>query len=256
MNFQLPFMPEQASAGASEVDNLTLFLVGMGTFFTVLIALMVIVFAVKYRRRADNQVGSNFENSAFLEITWTDIPLLIALFSFGWGVKVFFRLYRPPANAVEYQVTGKQWMWKVQHPTGQREINELHVPVGQPTRLVITSEDVIHSFFVPAFRAKADVLPGRQSNVWFTPTKVGRYHIFCAEFCGTEHSGMIGWVTVQTQEEYQAWLAAAPAPKAPSADGGLLFAQYAFMRSPAAFRCAADHPRLPEVVDESVAVAT
>ena len=227
MNFQLPFMPEQASAGASEVDNLTLFLVGMGTFFTVLIALMVIVFAVRYRRKADNQVGSNFENSAFLEITWTVIPLLIALFSFGWGVKVFFRLYRPPANAIEYQVTGKQWMWKIQHPTGQREINELHVPVGQPTRLVMTSEDVIHSFFVPAFRAKADVLPGRQSSIWFTPTKVGRYHLFCTEFCGTEHSGMIGWVTVQTQEEYQAWLAAAPAPKAPSADGGRLFAQYA-----------------------------
>ncbi len=227
MNFQLPFMPEQASAGASEVDNLTLFLVGMGTFFTVLIALMVIVFAIRYRRKAGNQVGSNFENSAFLEITWTVIPLLIALFSFGWGVKVFFRLYRPPANAIEYQVTGKQWMWKIQHPTGQREINELHVPIGQPTRLVMTSEDVIHSFFVPAFRAKADVLPGRQSSIWFTPTKLGRYHIFCTEFCGTEHSGMIGWLTVQSQEEYQAWLAAAPAPKAPSSDGGLLFAQYA-----------------------------
>ena len=227
MNLQLPFMPEQASAGASDVDNLTLFLVGMGTFFTVLIALMVIVFAIRYRRRADNQVGSNFENSAFLEITWTVIPLLIALFSFGWGVKVFFRLYRPPVNAIEYQVTGKQWMWKIQHPTGQREINELHVPVGQPTRLVMTSEDVIHSFFVPAFRAKADVLPGRQSSIWFTPTKVGKYHLFCTEFCGSEHSGMVGSIIVHTEEEYQAWLAAAPAPKASSADGGRLFAQYA-----------------------------
>ena len=227
MNFKLPFFPEQASAAASEVDNLTLFLVGMGTFFTVLIAAMIVFFAIRYRRRSDNQVGNNFENSALLEITWTLIPLLIALFSFGWGVKVFFRLYRPPANAIEYQVTGKQWMWKIQHPTGQREINELHVPIGQPTRLVMTSEDVIHSFFVPAFRVKADVVPGRQSSIWFTPTKAGRYHLFCTEFCGTEHSGMIGWVTVQTQEEYQAWLAAAPAPKAPSADGERLFAQYA-----------------------------
>ena len=227
MNFKLPFFPEQASAAASEVDNLTLFLVGMGTFFTVLIAAMIVFFAIRYRRSSDNQVGNNFENSALLEITWTLIPLLIALFSFGWGVKVFFRLYRPPANAIEYQVTGKQWMWKIQHPTGQREINELHVPIGQPTRLVMTSEDVIHSFFVPAFRVKADVVPGRQSSVWFTPTKAGRYHLFCTEFCGTEHSGMIGWVTVQTQEEYQAWLAAAPAPKAPSADGERLFAQYA-----------------------------
>ncbi|MDQ1346674.1 MAG: cytochrome c oxidase subunit 2, partial [Acidobacteriota bacterium] len=227
MNFKLPFVPEQASAAASEVDNLTLYLVGMSTFFTVLIAAMIIFFAIKYRRRSDNQVGSNFENSAFLEITWTLIPLLIALFTFGWGLKVFFRLYRPPTNAVEYQVTGKQWMWKIQHPTGQREINELHVPIGQPTRLVMTSEDVIHSFFVPAFRVKADVVPGRQSSIWFTPTKAGRYHLFCTEFCGTEHSGMIGWVTVQSQEEYQAWLAAAPAPKAPSADGERLFAQYA-----------------------------
>ena len=227
MNFKLPFVPEQASAAASEVDNLTLYLVGMSTFFTVLIAAMIIFFAIKYRRRSDNQVGSSFENSAFLEITWTLIPLLIALFTFGWGLKVFFRLYRPPTNAVEYQVTGKQWMWKIQHPTGQREINELHVPIGQPTRLVMTSEDVIHSFFVPAFRVKADVVPGRQSSIWFTPTKAGRYHLFCTEFCGTEHSGMIGWVTVQSQEEYQAWLAAAPAPKAPSADGERLFAQYA-----------------------------
>jgi cytochrome c oxidase subunit 2 len=227
MNFKLPFMPEQASAAASEVDNLTLFLVGMGTFFTVLIAAMIIFFAIRYRRSSSNQVGSNFENSAFLEITWTVIPLLIALFSFAWGVKVFFRLYRPPADAIEYQVSGKQWMWKIQHPTGQREINELHVPLGQPTRLVMTSEDVIHSFFVPAFRVKADVLPGRQSSVWFTPTKVGRYHLFCTEFCGTEHSGMIGTVVVQTQEEYRAWLAAAPAPKAASADGERLFAQYA-----------------------------
>ena len=227
MNFQLPFMPEQASAGAGDVDNLTFFLFGMGTFFTVLIAAMVIFFAIRYRRKSDNLVGSNFENSAFLEITWTVIPLLIALFSFAWGVKVFFRLYRPPADAVEYQVTGKQWMWKIQHPTGQREINELHLPLGRPARLVMTSEDVIHSFYVPAFRAKADVLPGRQSSLWFTPTKTGRFHIFCAEFCGTEHSGMIGTVVVQSPEEYEAWVAAAPPPKAFSADGERLFAQYA-----------------------------
>lgn len=227
MNLKLPFTPEQASAGASEVDNLTLFLVGMGTFFTVLIAIMVIYFAIRYRRTSTNQVGSNFENSAFLEITWTVIPLLIALFSFGWGLKVFFRLYRPPANAIEYQITGKQWMWKMQQPTGQRELNELHLPLGRPARLVMTSEDVIHSFFVPAFRVKADVLPGRQSSVWFTPTKEGRYRIFCTEFCGTEHSGMIGWVVVQPEEDYQAWLATAPAPKATSADGARLFAQYA-----------------------------
>ncbi len=227
MNFKLPFLPEQASAAASEVDNLTFFLVGMSTFFTVLIALMIVFFAIKYRRKSADGVGSNFENSPLLEITWTVIPLLVALFTFAWGLKVFFRLYRPPANAVEYQVTGKQWMWKIQHPTGQREINELHVPIGQPTRLVMTSEDVIHSFFVPAFRVKADVVPGRFTSLWFLPTKAGRYHLFCTEFCGTQHSGMTGWVIVQSPEEYQAWLATAPGPKAPSADGARLFAQYA-----------------------------
>ena len=227
MNFKLPFMPEQASATAREVDNLTLYLVGMSTFFTVLIAAMVIFFAVKYRRKSADGVGSNFDNSPLLEITWTVIPLLIALFTFAWGLKVFFRLYHPPSNAVEYQVVGKQWMWKIQHPTGPREINELHVPIGQPTRLLRTSEDVSHSFFVPAFRVKADVLPGRFSSIWFTPTKAGRYHLFCTEFCGTQHSGMIGWVVVQTQEEYQDWLASAPGPKAPSADGAQLFVQYA-----------------------------
>ncbi len=227
MNFQLPFMPEQASAAASEVDHLTFFLVGMSTFFTVLIAVMVMFFAIKYRRKSASGVGSNFENSPLLEITWTVIPLLIALFTFAWGLKVYFRLSRPPANAVEYQVTGKQWMWKVQQPTGQREINELHVPIGQPTRLVMTSEDVIHSFYVPAFRVKADVLPGRFTSIWFLPIKAGRFHFFCAEYCGTNHSGMIGWVVVQTPEDYQAWLATQPAPKASSADGAQLFAQYA-----------------------------
>lgn len=227
MNFQLPFMPEQASAGASEVDNLTLFLVGMGTFFTVLIALMVIVFAIRYRRKAGNPVGSNFENSAFLEITWTVIPLLIALFSFGWGVKVFFRLYRPPANAIEYQVTGKQWMWKIQHPTGQREINQLHVPIGVSIKLTMTSEDVIHSFFVPAFRVKADVLPGRYTTLWFKATEKGTYHLFCTEYCGAEHSKMIGQVVVMDREEYQAWLAGGATGVSMAAAGEQLFTQLA-----------------------------
>lgn len=227
MNFKIPFVPEQASEFAGEVDRLTFFLVGMTTVFTVLICLMIIVYAVKYRRKNPDDVGSSFENSAFLEITWSVIPLLIVLFTFGWGLKVFFRLSRPPANAVDYYVTGKQWMWKIQHPTGQREINSLHVPVGQPTRLVMNSEDVIHSFFVPAFRVKADVVPGRTASLWFTATKPGRYHLFCTEFCGVEHSKMIGTVVVQEPAEYQAWLADAPAAKSPAGAGEQLFAQYA-----------------------------
>ena len=203
MNFKIPFVPEQASTLARDVDHLTFFLVGMSTFFTVLIAAMILVFAVRYRRRAADQVGSSFDESWLLEVTWTVIPLMIVLFTFAWGARIYFRLYRPPADAVQYYVTGKQWMWKTQHPTGQREINELHVPVGQSTKLLMTSEDVIHSFYIPAFRTKADVVPGRYTSLWFNPTKPGRYHLFCAEYCGAEHSRMIGTIVVQEPDDYQ-----------------------------------------------------
>ncbi|HEX9799481.1 MAG TPA: cytochrome c oxidase subunit II [Thermoanaerobaculia bacterium] len=225
MPFRLPFFPEQASSFAHEVDALTLWLVGMAAFFTVLIAALVLVFALKYRRRSPDQVGTRFDESPLLEIVWTVIPLVVVLFTFAWGAKVYFRLYRPPAGAVEYHVTGKQWMWKTQHPTGQRELNELHLPVGQPTKLLMTSEDVIHSFFVPAFRVKADVLPGRYTTMWFTPTKPGRYHLFCTEYCGAEHSRMIGWITVQEPEEYQRWLASVPVAATLAEQGAGVFAR-------------------------------
>jgi len=222
MPFRLPFFPEQASSFAHEVDALTLWLVGMAAFFTVLIAALVLVFALKYRRRSPDQVGTRFDESPLLEIVWTVIPLVVVLFTFAWGAKVYFRLYRPPAGAVEYHVTGKQWMWKTQHPTGQRELNELHLPVGQPTKLLMTSEDVIHSFFVPAFRVKADVLPGRYTTMWFTPTKPGRYHLFCTEYCGAEHSKMIGSVIVQTPGDYERWLSGEAGPGVPPAEAGAL----------------------------------
>jgi len=225
MPFKLPFFPEQASSFASDVDALTLWLIAMSAFFTVLIAAMVIVFAIRYRRRSADEVGSKFDESPILEVTWTVIPLIIVLVTFAWGAKVYFRLYRPPANALEYNITGKQWMWKTQHPTGQREINELHLPVGQPVRLTMTSEDVIHSFYVPAFRAKADVVPGRYTTMWFTPTKTGRYHLFCAEYCGAEHSRMGGWITVQEPEEYQQWLASVPVPVTVAEQGSKVFAR-------------------------------
>ena len=227
MNFTFSLVPEQASTMAREVDQLTFFLVAMSAFFTVLIAVMVLYFAIRYRRREPDEVGSNFNHSTVLEVVWTTIPLLIVLFTFGWGAKVYFKLYRPPADAVQYYVTGKQWMWKTQHPTGQREINELHVPLGQPTKLLMTSEDVIHSFFVPAFRTKADVVPGRYTQIWFTPTKTGRFHLFCAEYCGAEHSRMGGWITVMEAEEYQKWLASVPVQKSPATAGGELFARLA-----------------------------
>ncbi len=141
-----------------------------------------------------------------LEVLWTVIPLGIGLTSFAWGASLYFKTYRPLTDALEIAVIGKQWMWKLQHPTGRREINELHIPVGQPIKLRMASEDVIHSFYVPAFRVKRDVLPGRYSTTWFEATRIGEYHLFCAEYCGTEHSLMIGRVIIMERADYQKWL--------------------------------------------------
>jgi cytochrome c oxidase subunit 2 len=219
----LPFFPQQASAQAAQVDAIYFFMVAVTAFFSLLIAALVVVFAVKYRRKSDGEIGVAIHGSLALELLWTFIPLGIAMVMFAWGAKVFFDLYRPPVGAMEIFVVGKQWMWKAQHADGQREINELHVPVGRPVKLVMGSEDVIHSYYIPAFRVKADVIPGRYNSLWFTATKPGRYHLFCAEYCGTKHSGMIGWITAMEPLDYQAWLAGGPATASPIASGEKLF---------------------------------
>jgi cytochrome c oxidase subunit II len=219
----LPFFPQQASAQAGQVDAIYFFMVAVTAFFSLLIGTLVVVFAVKFRRRHADEIGIAIHGSLALELLWTIIPLGIAMVMFAWGAKVFFDLYRPPAGAMEIFVVGKQWMWKVQHGDGQREINELHVPVGRPVKLVMGSEDVIHSYYIPEFRVKADVIPGRYNTMWFTATKPGRYHLFCAEYCGTKHSGMIGWVTAMEPLEFQAWLAGGPATASPVAAGQKLF---------------------------------
>ena len=198
-------MPAQASTFAEGVDALYLFLIGMSAFFTVLIGILAIHFAFKYHRISDSDRPKATVDNFRLELLWTIIPVVIVLFIFVWGTVLFFRQARPPADAMEILVTGKQWMWKMQHPTGRWEINDLHVPLGRPVRLTMTSEDVIHSFFIPAFRAKMDVVPGRYTSMWFTPTKEGSYHLFCAEYCGAEHSLMKGWVHVLPAEEYDEW---------------------------------------------------
>ncbi|MGH9659484.1 MAG: cytochrome c oxidase subunit II [Bryobacteraceae bacterium] len=207
MGSRLPLFPEAASTTASDVDALYFFTLGVSVFFSLLIASLVAYFAVRYRRRSDAERPAAARGGLTLEIVWTVIPLAIAMAMFTWGARVYMTLRRPPDDAIEMYAVGKQWMWKIQHPEGQREINELHVPLGRPVKLKMTSEDVIHSFFVPAFRTKMDVLPGRYTTVWFKPSKPGRYHLFCAEYCGTKHSGMIGWVYVLEPTEYQAWLA-------------------------------------------------
>ncbi|MCX8072129.1 MAG: cytochrome c oxidase subunit II [Candidatus Binatia bacterium] len=206
-NFAL--FPERASTVAGEVDALYLFLVAVSGFFAVLIAALVVVFAIRYRRRSEDERPAAIHGSLALELAWTIIPFGLAMIMFFWGAKVYITLAVPPPDAMEVFVVGKQWMWKLQHLEGKREINELHVPVGQPIKLTMTSEDVIHSFYIPAFRIKQDAIPGRYTTAWFEATKTGTYHLFCAEYCGTEHAKMIGRIVVMEPAEYEAWLSGA-----------------------------------------------
>jgi cytochrome c oxidase subunit 2 len=201
------FMPEQAAAVSPKIDALFFFIVGVTAFFSLLIAILVIWFAIRYRRRSPNELPPPVKDSFKLELIWSGVPLLIVLFIFAWGADIYFGLARPPDDALEIYVTGRQWMWKLQHPGGQREINTLHVPAGVPVRLILTSEDVIHSFFVPAFRTKKDAMPGRYNTTWFQATQIGEHHLFCSEYCGTEHAKMIGKIIVMEPGEYQTWLA-------------------------------------------------
>jgi len=215
------------------------FLIGLSLFFGLLIATLLVVFAIRFRRRPGDGIPQPIHGSTPLELVWTIIPFTLGMGIFLWGAWLFFAMSRPPDNAHEVFVVGKQWMWKLQHLEGRREIDELHVPIGQAVKLTMTSEDVIHSFYVPAFRMKADVVPGRYTTAWFQATKVGEYHLFCAEYCGTSHSGMIGRIVVMEPADYQAWLsqtapgaagargpgAAQPASVSPAAAGEALFNQ-------------------------------
>ena len=203
--FDLPLWPPRASTTAGSVDALFIFLLTLCGFMALAIFTMIIVFAIRYRRRPGHQ-AEQIEGSNALEFTWTFIPLGIFLCIFVWGAYIYFQERTPPRGAAEVYTVAKQWMWKFQHVEGHREINELHVPVGRDVRMIMTSQDVIHSFYVPAFRIKQDVLPGRYTVAWFHATKAGTYHLFCAEYCGTMHSGMIGDVVVMEPAQYEAWL--------------------------------------------------
>jgi cytochrome c oxidase subunit 2 len=221
-----PLFPEQASSIAPLVDGLYLFLVVVTGAVSLLIWLVIFYFAIKYRRRPDNELAQEQEPPAILEMTWTVVPLIVFIGIFVAGAWVFLRMQVVPRNALEVYATGRQWMWKFQHPTGQREINELHVPVGRAVKITMASEDVIHSLWFPAFRMKADVLPNRYRTLWFQATKTGRFHIFCAEYCGTSHSGMIGSVIVMEPTDYQRWLAGGTEGSLAS-QGEKLFQKYA-----------------------------
>lgn len=198
--------PDVASTYADQVDGLYAYLIGVSVFFTVAILALIIFFSIKYRRQSDADRPAPTKDGKLLEILGSVIPFILVMIMFFWGAKLYFDARIPPKDAIEVLVTGKQWMWKLQHPNGKREINDLHVPVGVPIKLTMTSEDVIHSFYLPDFRKKMDVLPGKYTQMWFKAEEEGTYNLFCAEYCGTEHSLMIGNLIVVGQEEYEAWL--------------------------------------------------
>jgi cytochrome c oxidase subunit 2 len=218
-----PLFPKQASTLAGPVDALYFFLIAVTAFFSILIAAGVIAFAIKFRRRHPDEVGHPIHGSLILELTWTLIPLAIAMLIFVWGAGLYFKIISPPADATEVYVVGKRWMWKAQHLGGQREINELHVPVGQAVKLILGSEDVIHSFYIPEFRVKMDAVPGRSTMLWFEATTAGEYHLFCAEYCGMSHARMIGRIVVMEPHEFQTWLAGGKPAGSMAEEGEKLF---------------------------------
>jgi cytochrome c oxidase subunit 2 len=225
MQSSFPLFPEVASTIASEVDLLYFFILAVSAFFAVGVSAAVVYFAIKYRRRHPDEVGHDIHGSIALELVWSVIPFVLAMVMFFWGADLFFRLSRPPVDSMDVFVVGKQWMWKVQHPEGVREINELHVPVGRPVRITLGSEDVLHDYYIPAFRVKMDAVPGKLTTMWFTATKVGTYQIFCAEYCGTQHSGMVGQVVVMEPQDYEAWLAGGRSTGTAVENGEKLFTQ-------------------------------
>ncbi len=224
MSSSLPLFPPNASSVATEMDLLYLFITAVCAFFTIVVTALVFYFTVKYKRQRDTDVGADIHGSLVLELTWTIIPFILSLIMFGWGASLFYRLSKPPSDSMEITVVGKQWMWKIQHPEGVREINELHIPLGRNIRLTMGSEDVIHDFAIPAFRTKMDVVPGKFTTMWFQATQLGTFTIFCDQYCGTKHSGMIGQVVVMLPQDYEAWLVGGRSTGSAAQTGERLFA--------------------------------
>ena len=222
----LQLLAESASTVANEWNWLFWMLVAICGIVATGVAILLIYWAIRYHRKSENELPEQIQGNMKMEAAWTLTPLIIFLGMFGWGAKLYFRMERPPDNARNIYAIGKQWMWKFQYPNGQREINTLHVPVGEPVKITMTSQDVIHSLFLPAFRVKQDVLPRRYTTIWFQANKPGRYHLFCAEYCGTKHSGMIGWVYAMEPHDYQLWLDRGGAEGSLASTGEKLFHQF------------------------------
>ena len=199
------FMPPAGSTSAPGVDRIFYFILAISVFFFLLIVSLMVFFVVRYRRRPGSEPLPSPTHNTALEVTWTTIPIVLVLVIFVWGFKVFMDLSTPPANSYEVLVTGQKWKWLFTYPNGTVDEN-LHAPVDTPVRLVMTSEDVIHGFFIPAFRLKHDVVPGRYAKVWFRAVKAGDYQIFCTQYCGTGHSDMLAKVVIHEPGGFESWL--------------------------------------------------
>jgi cytochrome c oxidase subunit 2 len=219
-NFSL--YPPEASTIAPQMDALYFFMVLISLIGLTVVILLVVGFSIMYSKKR-HPVAVQIEGSTLLEATWTIIPLGLFLIMFVWGALIYFRVYTPPANAMNIYVVGKQWMWKAEHPGGQHEINALHIPTGQPIQLTLISQDVFHSFSIPAFRVKREAIPGRYTSVWFQATTPGTYHLFCTQYCGTEHSHMVGDIVVLTPDDYKKWLAESTSGASLAQNGERLF---------------------------------
>jgi len=222
----IPLFPPNASSVSTEMDLLYAFLVAVSAFFTVVVVVALVYCTIKYRRKHPADVGADIHGSLILELVWTFIPFVLSMIMFGWGASLFYRLSRPPKDSMEITVVGKQWMWKVEHPEGIREINELHVPVHRNVQITLGSEDVIHDFAIPAFRVRMDAVPGKLTTLWFNATEVGQYRIYCDQYCGTRHSAMIGVVYAMEPQDYAAWLAGGKGTMTPVDLGAQLFTQF------------------------------
>ena len=227
MQSPLPTFPVQASNFAGNVDALFSFILMTTLFFAVLVTVLIIFAAFKFRRQSANEVGDDVHGNNLLEVGWTLIPTIIAIGIFAWGAAIYVNYRIAPKDTLDIYLVGKQWMWKLQQPNGRKEINELHIPVNRNVKLIMGSEDVIHNFYVPAFRVKMDVVPGRYNTMWFRPTKTGKYHFFCSQYCGTNHAVMGGWVTVMEPAEYASWLSGESGDVNPVSAGERLFTQFA-----------------------------
>jgi cytochrome c oxidase subunit 2 len=240
-NFAL--FPPEASTIAPQMDALLFFMVLVSLIGLTIVILLIVSFSILYNKER-HPVAVQIEGSTLLEATWTIIPLGLFLVMFVWGALIYFRVFTPPANAMNIYVVGKQWMWKAEHPGGQHEINALHVPAGRAVQLTLISQDVFHSFSIPAFRVKREAIPGRYTTVWFQATTPGTYHLFCTQYCGTAHSAMVGDIVVLTPEDYRKWLAESTSGASLAQNGERLFASLS---------CAACHNTRPDARGPSLA---